>query len=85
MILSAIYIENHFLFEKPLIINFGGKYLFSIDEFGKISKENQELTSLRDWFLPMLMNGQVSVASRASATEEQLGMVAEDNVEYKKG
>lgn len=32
--------------------------------YGKISaniKENQELTNLRDWLLPMLMNGQVTV------------------------
>jgi type I restriction enzyme S subunit len=36
-------------------------------------KENQELASLRDWLLPMLMNGQVSVGG----FEEQLGMVAE--------
>ena len=36
-------------------------------------KENQELASLRDWLLPMLMNGQVSVG-------EELGMVAEDKV-----
>ena len=42
MILSAIYIENHFLFEKPQIINFGGKYLFSIDENKKISKEENK-------------------------------------------
>jgi type I restriction enzyme S subunit len=27
-----------------------------------ISKENQHLTQLRDWLLPMLMNGQVTVA-----------------------
>jgi type I restriction enzyme, S subunit len=47
-------------------------------------KENQELASLRDWLLPMLMNGQVSVASTSSATkdgyeveERVLGMVAE--------
>lgn len=44
-------------------------------------KENQELASLRDWLLPMLMNGQVSVGN----VEEQLGMVAESGVEYKKG
>jgi predicted ATP-binding protein involved in virulence len=42
VILSAIYIENHFLFEKPQIINFGGKYLFSIDENKKISKEENK-------------------------------------------
>ena len=33
-----------------------------------LHKQNQQLSSLRDWLLPMLMNGQV--ASRASATEE---------------
>ena len=42
--------------------------------------ENQELASLRDWLLPMLMNGQVSVGD----VEEELGMVAESCVEYKK-
>ncbi|MFY8097916.1 MAG: restriction endonuclease subunit S [Flavobacterium sp.] len=53
-------------------------------------KENQELATLRDWLLPMLMNGQVTVASTSSATENgyevedsELGMVAEDKVEYK--
>ena len=33
-----------------------------------LHKQNQQLSALRDWLLPMLMNGQV--ASRASATEE---------------
>ncbi len=42
--------------------------------------ENQELASLRDWLLPMLMNGQVSVGE----VEEQLGMFAEPSDEYKK-
>ena len=68
-------------------------------------KENQELASLRDWLLPMLMNGQVTVVDinesnnekkknvlksidimkGFSSKEENLGMVAEDKVEYKKG
>jgi type I restriction enzyme S subunit len=53
-------------------------------------KENQELASLRDWLLPMLMNGQVSVASKSSTEksyeieDSELGMVAERGVEYKK-
>ncbi len=42
--------------------------------------ENQELSSLRDWLLPMLMNGQVSVGDVA----EELGMVAEDSARYGK-
>jgi type I restriction enzyme S subunit len=32
--------------------------LFKLD---LIQKENQKLTELRDWLLPMLMNGQVKV------------------------
>lgn len=36
-------------------------------------RQNQELAQLRDWILPMLMNGQVTVGN----IEEQLGMVAE--------
>lgn len=45
----------------------------------KLEEENQELASLRDWLLPMLMNGQVSVGD----FEEELGMVAEPVIEYK--
>ncbi len=43
--------------------------------------ENQELTALRDWLLPMLMNGQVTVGE----AEEKLNMAAEPQAEYKKG
>ncbi|EWM59609.1 restriction endonuclease subunit S [Streptococcus thermophilus] len=32
-----------------------------IDQISKNKKQNQELTQLRDWLLPMLMNGQVKV------------------------
>lgn len=41
--------------------------------------ENQHLSSLRDWLLPMLMNGQVKVGETRGYTvgEERLGMVAE--------
>jgi len=41
-------------------------------------KENQQLASLRDWLLPMLMNGQVRVGD----VEEELGMVAESGAKY---
>lgn len=39
--------------------------------------ENQELASLRDWLLPMLMNGQVSVGDASAlrqAQEDELNM-----------
>lgn len=51
------------------------------------TKENQELTSLRDWLLPMLMNGQVHVGDVAvlgQAQDEMLGMVTEPIEIYKK-
>lgn len=41
-------------------------------------KQNQQLSGLRDWLLPMLMNGQV----RVGEVEKQLGMVAGDSVKY---
>lgn len=36
--------------------------------------QNQELSELRDWLLPMLMNGQVTVGE----AKQELGMVAEE-------
>ncbi len=55
------------------------KILFPIfEKQNKIELENIKLTELRDWLLPMLMNGQVTVGE----AEAQLGMVAEDGKEY---
>ena len=62
-----------------------------LEEYYKISKpifkkqnllelENQKLSELRDWLLPMLMNGQVSVGE----LEQELGMVAEESDKYRK-
>lgn len=45
------------------------------------SRENQELIKLRDFLLPMLMNGQAKVKSEA---KEQLSMAAEPQVKYGK-
>jgi type I restriction enzyme S subunit len=75
------------LFSLPVIIPnektvraFQNLVFPSFEKQNKIELENIELASLRDWLLPMLMNGQVSVGE----IEEELGMVAESNVEYKK-
>ena len=47
------------------------------DLFGPIAnkialhaRQNHELTQLRDWLLPLLMNGQVRVASRCAQREQ---------------
>lgn len=51
------------------------------DKILQTKEENQELIKLRDFLLPMLMNGQVKVKSEA---KEQLSMAAEPQDEYKK-
>lgn len=52
------------------------------------TKQNQKLTELRDWLLPMLMNGQVTVRQAHGSTveeaEEKLSLVAEPQAEYGK-
>ncbi len=55
---------------------------------------NQQLTALRDWLLPMLMNGQVTLrqaqdnavgeAALRQAQGAELNIAAEPQVEYKK-
>lgn len=60
-------------------------YDFSNSCFEKILinlKENQQLASLRDWLLPMLMNGQVKVKDSYGQVEEELQMAAEEGAVY---
>lgn len=45
-----------------------------------LKRENQQLAQLRDWLLPMLMNGQVTVNNNTTV----LNMAAEDAVGYGK-
>lgn len=57
-------------------------FVNSIDlKIANNQKQNKELSTLRDWLLPMLMNGQVKVAD---AEEQVLGMVAESEENYNK-
>lgn len=60
-------------FNSELIQKFGT----IINPWIKVSinkqKENQQLSELRDWLLPMLMNGQVTVGE----AEEQMNIAAE--------
>lgn len=79
--------ERHYKYLKEFnIVIPNAKYLREFQKivepiFNKISKsrfQNQHLTALRDWLLPMLMNGQVTVKE----TEERLNMAAEPSVKY---
>ena len=46
------------------------------------AKENQALASLRDWLLPMLMNGQVGFEEEYQTQTEVVNMAAEPMAEY---
>jgi type I restriction enzyme S subunit len=59
-------------------------YDFAKPVHGIIQKnliQNQHLSALRDWLLPMLMNGQVTVKGKETE-QEQLSMAAEPQVKY---
>ena len=61
-------------------IKFEKVYKNCLDKMALNAEENHQLTSLRDWLLPMLMNGQVKVKE----PEKKLDMAAESSVSYKK-
>lgn len=71
---------------KYLLDKFDDFYKPIAKRINETKKQNQELASLRDWLLPMLMNGQVSVTSTNSSEEsyevedKTLGMVAEPGI-----
>ena len=48
-------------YNKKIVDDFVKIYSPLIDLISKNKRQNQELTQLRDWLLPMLMNGQVKV------------------------
>jgi type I restriction enzyme S subunit len=79
--------ERHYKYLKEFnIIIPKAKFLSEFQKivepiFNKISKsrlQNQHLTTLRDWLLPMLMNGQVTVKE----AQEKFSMAAEPSVKY---
>ncbi|ATP55720.1 hypothetical protein CPT03_04185 [Pedobacter ginsengisoli] len=57
-------------------------YIPIIEKTSINERENHELTQLRDWLLPMLMNGQVKVNSEYKPKEENLSVAAEPIVAY---
>jgi type I restriction enzyme S subunit len=63
--------------DEYLIDLFEKSTLETITKSDILNKQNQELSKLRDWLLPMLMNGQVRVEEAEERVEEELGMVVE--------
>jgi type I restriction enzyme S subunit len=58
---SDIKILNYIVLSDSLIHAFGKLAIPMNKQIAVNLKENQKLTELRDWLLPMLMNGQVKV------------------------
>lgn len=58
---SDIKVLDYIVPSNNLIEQFGQIIIPINNKIANNLKENQELTSLRDWLLPMLMNGQVKV------------------------
>ena len=72
-----ILIPNSDLFES-----YGKKVLALNEKISNNDKENQKLAALRDWLLPMLMNGQVTVKSSDEVRDQDkeiLNQVQDDN------
>ena len=57
------FVTNYHIAQPPIgLMEQFFDYAYSVDrKIQLLLKQNQELTQLRDWFLPMLMNGQVKV------------------------
>jgi hypothetical protein len=64
---SAMEIFSMAIPPKELLIKFEEMVSAFFEKATLNTKENQQLASLRDWLLPMLMNGQVASTSSANA------------------
>ncbi len=69
---------------RDILMNFTNLIESSIEKILNNSLENQQLASLRDWLLPMLMNGQVKVGDAEKMVNDDLSMAAEPSGLYKK-
>lgn len=65
--------------ESNVLIQFNAITKPIFDKQNVMAEENQKLTELRDWLLPMLMNGQIKIKD----AEREVAMAAEPEVNYK--
>lgn len=63
---------------KEVLASIKSIYKNVLERIIQTKNENQQLSELRDWLLPMLMNGQVTVKE----AEERLSMAAEPEKKY---
>ncbi len=68
--------------EKETLKKMRDLYQNTLNEILSNQNQSQKLAELRDWLLPMLMNGQVWV-DKLSDQEEHLNMAAEEREKYR--
>lgn len=69
---------------KQLLEKFDNLYHPIFRRTNQTKKENQQLASLRDWLLPMLMNGQVKVGDAEKMVEKTSRMNPKERGSYEK-
>lgn len=68
--------------QEHLLEDFQTKVSLFEKQRQKNLKQNAELATLRDWLLPMLMNGQVTVGEAYEQVEEAISIAAESKAMY---
>lgn len=74
----TVMMNYRIVYNKEIAELFGSTLGSAIKMYAKNQIENKNLSDLRDWLLPMLMNGQVKVKE----AEEELRIAAEGSVAY---
>ena len=76
---------NLFIPSKEVLASVSPLFNKTLNRIIQTQNENQHLTTLRDWLLPMLMNGQVRVKEAAlRQAQDEISMAAEPRVKYGK-
>lgn len=68
---------------EKILLSYQEKIYPFFKKQNNIQQENQHLSSLRDWLLPMLMNGQVGFKEEHQKQTQMVSVAAEAKVEYK--
>lgn len=68
---------------EKILLSYQEKIYPFFKKQNNIQQENQHLSSLRDWLLPMLMNGQVGFKEEHQKQTQTVSVAAEAKVDYK--
>jgi type I restriction enzyme S subunit len=85
LLLDSFVTSYYTVIPNDKIVNQFYQFMENIQERRqKALAENQKLSELRDWLLPMLMNGQVSIGKLSKSLEQTLRVGSEENAKFEK-